>query len=295
MAELFTCCLLPLAARQVNEMQLRNREPRVYSMLRWSWWSWCFLQLLFLTWDFTAPNVSISFYSGTVQIIFVYFWTAVQNLDWLIWYYLRGGILRYTVSHRGSSSSTPRDIHSSTFDKIRRSVNIVTVTCTNPQRHNRVWTSPRCFPNKLAEAVWNTEGSWWWLDIIPVQLGSIASNGLDAPYLTAMQDALVDDSPLNLYIMIYVYTLLAETSNLCSEPLFESRVAWAVFVHVRLANCSSLLSLRAQLKNTTQFWFQHDEHRDVTLEGLGNAVQNLLTTFDLNLTDSTPFESRKDV
>lgn len=111
MAELFTCCLLPLAARQVNEMQLRNRQPRVYSMLRWSWWSWCFLQLLFLTWDFTAPKcVYISFYSGTVQIIFGYFWTAVQKLDWLIWYYLRGGILRYTVSHRGSSSSTPRDI-----------------------------------------------------------------------------------------------------------------------------------------------------------------------------------------
>lgn len=41
------------------------------------------------------------------------------------------------------------------------------------------------------------------LDIIPVQLGSIVSNGLDAPYLTAMQDALVDDSSLNLYIMRY--------------------------------------------------------------------------------------------
>ncbi len=60
--------------------------------------------------------------------------------------------------------------------------------------------------------------------------------------------------------MYTVYTLLTETSN-PSKMLssFESWVARAVFIHVRLANCSSLLSLRAQLQNTTRFWFQHDE------------------------------------
>ena len=51
------------------------------------------------------------------------------------------------------------------------------------------------------------------LDIIPVQLGSIVSNGLDAPYLTAMQDALVDDSSLNLYHDMY-------TPFLGKHPIF---------------------------------------------------------------------------